>query len=170
MTGKENVRISKVLKDFNIGMGTLVEFLKKKGFEIEPSPNAKISGEAFDLVIKEFGKEQIIKEQSKKVAIKIKEITEMEAKKNAQEEEHVQEVLIKSNTVSSAPAPKVEPKIEEPQPQVTPELWAFHGFLEQIGGVLKDPANQKYALMQACYSFCAGFFGTGTYPGQTPGL
>ena len=122
MTGKENVRISKVLKDFNIGMGTLVEFLKKKGFEIEPSPNAKISGEAFDLVIKEFGKEQIIKEQSKKVAIKIKEITEMETKKNAQEEEHVQEVLIKSNTVSSAPAPKVEPKIEEPQPQVTPEV------------------------------------------------
>ena len=116
MTGKENVRISKVLKDFNIGMGTLVEFLKRKGFEIEPSPNAKMSGEAFDLVIKEFGKEQIIKEQSKKVAIKIKEITEMETKKNAQEEEPVQEVLIKSNTVSAAPAPKVEPKIEEPQP------------------------------------------------------
>ena len=76
MTGKENIRINKVVKDFNIGMGTLVEFLKKKGFEIDATPNAKISPEAFDLVAKEFGKEQIIKEQSKKVAIKIKEITE----------------------------------------------------------------------------------------------
>ena len=30
MTGNENIRIGKVLKEFNIGMGTLVEFLKKK--------------------------------------------------------------------------------------------------------------------------------------------
>ena len=63
MTGKENIRINKEVKDFNIGMGTLVEFLKKKGFEIDATPNAKISPEAFDLVAKEFGKEQIIKEQ-----------------------------------------------------------------------------------------------------------
>ena len=55
MTGKENIRINKVVKDFNIGMGTLVEFLKKKGFEIDATPNAKISPEAFDLVAKEFG-------------------------------------------------------------------------------------------------------------------
>ena len=118
MTGKENIRISKVVKDFNIGMGTLVDFLTKKGFEVEASPNAKISAEAFDLVVKEFGKEQIIKEQSKKVAIKIKEITEKEAKKEPQEEEHVQEVLIKSNTVSApviVPAPKEEAVKEEPK-------------------------------------------------------
>ena len=28
MTGNENIRIGKVLKEFNIGMGTLVEFLR----------------------------------------------------------------------------------------------------------------------------------------------
>ena len=127
MTGKENIRINKVVKDFNIGMGTLVEFLKKKGFEIDATPNAKISPEAFDLVAKEFGKEQIIKEQSKKVAIKIKEITEKETKKDNLEEEHVQEVLIKSNTVSAtAPAPTPAPAPapaakEEPKAEVKPE-------------------------------------------------
>ena len=119
MTGKENIRISKVVKDFNIGMGTLVEFLKKKGFEIEATPNAKISPEAFDLVAKEFGKEQIIKEQSKKVAIKIKEITEKETKKDNLEEEHVQEVLIKSNTVS---APVITPAPKEKEVEVIKEV------------------------------------------------
>ena len=61
-------------------MGTLVDFLTKKGFEVEASPNAKISAEAFDLVVKEFGKEQIIKEQSKKVAKKQKRKKEKKEK------------------------------------------------------------------------------------------
>ena len=66
------IRINKVIKDFNIGIGTLVEFLKKKGIEVEPNPGAKITPEAYNLVVKEFGKEQLIKEQSKKVAITVK--------------------------------------------------------------------------------------------------
>ena len=65
------IRISKILKDFNIGLGTLVEFLKKKGVDVEPNPGAKISADAFALVEKEFSKEQLIKEQSRKVAITV---------------------------------------------------------------------------------------------------
>ena len=42
MTANENIRINKVLKEFNIGMGTLVDFLHKKGVSIEANPNAKI--------------------------------------------------------------------------------------------------------------------------------
>ncbi len=132
MTGKE-VRINKVLKDFNIGLGTLVEFLTKQGIDIEASLNAKISADAYDKVANEFGNEQKLKELSKKVAIKIKEITEKESAKETQEEEMVQEVLIKSNTtaktpvipvpepapvvkeeVKPAPAPVIEQKKEEP--------------------------------------------------------
>ena len=41
MTGNDNIRISKALKEFNIGMGTLVDFLKKKGIEVDSNPNAK---------------------------------------------------------------------------------------------------------------------------------
>ena len=75
MTGNENIRIGKVLKEFNIGMGTLVEFLKKKGISIDSNPGAKLTGEQYALVAKEFKKEQIVKEESKKVAIKVKDIT-----------------------------------------------------------------------------------------------
>ena len=35
MTANENIRINRVLKDFNIGMGTLIDFLKSKKIEIK---------------------------------------------------------------------------------------------------------------------------------------
>ena len=90
MTGNENIRIGKVLKEFNIGMGTLVEFLRKKGIDIDSNPGAKLSGDQYALVAKEFKKEQIVKEESKKVAIKVKDITDKEPK-SIEDEEPVKE-------------------------------------------------------------------------------
>lgn len=108
------IRINKVLKDFNIGIGTLAEFLKKKGVKEEITPTSKISQETYDLVVKEFGKEQLIKEQSKKVAIKMKEITEKDPHKEASEDEElVQEVIIKTNVFT-------EKKRVEPAPEPAP--------------------------------------------------
>ena len=71
------IRINKVLKDFNIGSSTLQEFFKKKNIDIEVKPTNKITEDVYELVAKEFSKEQILKEQASKVAIKVKEITEM---------------------------------------------------------------------------------------------
>ena len=70
----DNIRIGKVLKEYNIGLGTLVDFLSKKGYTVEANPNAKISAEEFALVEKEFAKEQRAKEESKMVAKSVKEI------------------------------------------------------------------------------------------------
>lgn len=107
----ETIRINKVLKDFNIGINTLAEFLKKKGIEVEVSPIAKISEEVYALVAKEFGKEQIIKEQSKKVAIKVKELTGDEFHKEDNEEvEPIKEVIIKTNSLADPQERKVEPE------------------------------------------------------------
>ena len=61
MTGNDNIRISKVVREFNIGLGTLVEFLNKKGIEIEANPNAKLSAEAYELIEKAFKKDHIVK-------------------------------------------------------------------------------------------------------------
>ena len=72
------IRINKILKDFNIGIGTLAEFLRKKGVKEEITITSKISSDLYAAVAKEFGKDQLIKEQSQKVAIKVKEITEQE--------------------------------------------------------------------------------------------
>ena len=66
MSEKQGIRISKVVKEFNIGIGTLTDFLKKKGIEVDASPNSKISEEAYALVEKEFNKELQLKEESKR--------------------------------------------------------------------------------------------------------
>ncbi len=111
MTANENIRINKVLKEFNIGMGTLVDFLHKKGISIEASPNARISSEAYSLVEKEFRKEQIVKEESKKVAIKVKDITEKEMSRKDEIEEQPKEFFIKT-TVNEVKGPKILGKID----------------------------------------------------------
>ena len=108
----ENIRVNRVLKEFNIGLGTLIDFLKTKKIEIEASPVAKISHDVYALIQKEFGKEQLIKEQSKKVAIKVREITESaETGKENEEEIPVQEVIIKT-TIVEPPKPKIIGKID----------------------------------------------------------
>ena len=43
-------RIGKVLKDFNIGMSTLVNFLEKKGIAIDANPNLKLDEDTYALV------------------------------------------------------------------------------------------------------------------------
>ncbi len=114
MTGNDNIRIGKVLKEFNIGMGTLVDFLRKKGINIDSNPGAKLTGEQYAIVAKEFKKEQIVKEESKKVAIKVKDITEKEPKA-AEEPEQEKELFIKTS-VEEVKGPKVLYKINLDKP------------------------------------------------------
>ena len=115
MTANDKIRVNKVLKEFNIGMGTLVEFLGKKGITIEANPNAKIPGDAYDLVAKEFRKEQIVKEESKIVAIKVKDITEKENSRNDKREEEPKSIFIKT-TVEEVKGPKILGKINLDKP------------------------------------------------------
>lgn len=115
MTGNENIRIGKVLKEFNIGMGTLVEFLRKKGIDIESNPGAKLSADQYALVAKEFKKEQIVKEESKKIAIKVKDITDKEPK-SLEDDEPVKELFIKT-TIEEVKGPKILGKIDLDKPR-----------------------------------------------------
>ena len=121
MAGQEKIRINKVLKEFNIGLGTLVEFLNKKGYEVEAHPSAQISAEEYELIRKEYAKEQLIKEESKRIAIKVKEITKKEnARPEPEEESFGDEVIIKTTTIDhpSAHEPAItERKSESPQPE-----------------------------------------------------
>lgn len=110
----ETIRINRILKEFNIGMNTLIEFLRSKKIEVEASPATKITPEIYALVQKEFGKELIIKEQSKKIAIKVKDITEKtDSAKSEEGDEYVpaREVFIKT-TIVEPPAPKIIGKID----------------------------------------------------------
>ena len=54
MAETKTIRINKVLREFNISLDRAVEFLSSKGFEVEASPNAKISDEEYKVLFNEF--------------------------------------------------------------------------------------------------------------------
>ena len=126
------IRLSKLTKQFSIGLARLVDFLNEKGANIDMNPNAKISDEYLPLIEAKFGEDLKVKKDSEKVTIKLKEIIEMGSKKKpaSQDEEEIQEreVVIKTNTlaeekpvVQEAPAPAPEPKEVKPEPKEEPK-------------------------------------------------
>lgn len=64
-----SVRLNKVARDLNVGVQTIVEFLQKKGFEIESSPNTKISDEQHAMLIKEFSTDKNLKKESENISL-----------------------------------------------------------------------------------------------------
>ena len=108
------IRLSKLTKQFSIGLARLVDFLNEKGANVEMNPNAKVSDEYLPAIEAKFGEDLKLKKDSEKVTIKLKEIIEMGSKKKAsREEEEVpeREVVIKTNVLNSEPAR--EAKVEE---------------------------------------------------------
>jgi len=63
-------RLSKVARDFNVGISTIVEFLHKKGFDIDTNPNNKIADEAYVLLEKEYRSDVSLKKESEKINLK----------------------------------------------------------------------------------------------------
>ena len=118
------IRLSKLTKQFSIGLARLVDFLNEKGANVEMNPNAKVSDEYLPAIEAKFGEDQKLKEDSEKVTIKLKEIIELGSKKKADHEEEdgepEREVVIKSNTLNAEPA-KEEPEAEEEEPAAEEE-------------------------------------------------
>ena len=63
-------KISKAAKDFNISIATLVEFLQKKGIEVEnpENPNTRINETAYELLVKEYAPDRKLKNQSELIS------------------------------------------------------------------------------------------------------
>jgi len=67
---KKNIRLSKVAKEFNVGISTITEFLHKKGHDINPDPNGKITPECYDILVKEYSSEISAKKESEKLGLR----------------------------------------------------------------------------------------------------
>ena len=63
-------RLSKAAREFNVGISTIVEFLHKKGFVLDPNPNTKLPQEAYNLLIKEYSTDISVKKESEKLILK----------------------------------------------------------------------------------------------------
>ena len=59
------VRLSKIAREFNVGLSTIVEFLHSKGIKISSDPNAKLTDEDYALVAKEFSSDSQVKTEKR---------------------------------------------------------------------------------------------------------
>lgn len=67
MAEEKGIRLSAVVKDLNIGLDHLVEFLTKKGISVDKKPTTKISADAYDLLQKEFAQDKQIKQVAQEI-------------------------------------------------------------------------------------------------------
>lgn len=141
-------RLSQVLREFNISLDRAVEFLSSKGFEVDASPNTKISGEEYEVLFEEFETDKSKKIESKEVGeekrkekeeIRLERERELEEKQKQREASRVirSEVKLegpkqvgKIDLSGAKPKPVPTPPVEEPkeeevkpvaQPQVPEE-------------------------------------------------
>ena len=70
MTDGKATRLSKVARELNVGISTIVDFLHKKGQEVDSNPNSKISLEQYNLLVEEFSSDISIKKESEKVNLR----------------------------------------------------------------------------------------------------
>jgi translation initiation factor IF-2 len=66
----KTIRLSKLTREFNVGIHTIVDFLHKKGFDYDSDPNTKVSEEAVALLEKEYKIDLNLKKESEKIILK----------------------------------------------------------------------------------------------------
>ncbi len=67
MAEDKGIRLSAVVKDLNIGMDHIVEFLNKNGIAVDKKPTTKISADAYNLLQKEFAQDKQIKQVAQEI-------------------------------------------------------------------------------------------------------
>ncbi len=123
------VKLSKVIKDLNVGMQTIQDFFAKKKIELDVTPNTKIDEDILEILIKEFkpDMEQKLKSEyltSSRLKEKAKQTEEPKEPEEAKTETEVRKpkVIGKIDLDSAGkPAKKSAPKKEEPEAIEAPE-------------------------------------------------
>ena len=145
------IRLIKVSKNLNVGISTLVEFLHKKGIEIEANPNIKIEDEHYDILVSEFGKDKNIRKEATEtrqkmhrrddkretVALEGYELPEDHSQKKTAEKDSIETKVPKDlkpqlNIVGSIDLDKLnKPKVSQPKTK------------ETSGEVIKEKPTEK---------------------------
>jgi len=121
-----SIRLSKAAKEFNVGKDTIVEYLTKKGFQVDPSPNTKLTADMYALLVKEYQGEKEVKNEAMKLGNlsfkggSVSVDSALQSQKPVDEEEH-EEVIIRSTTISSPTKKTVKTTVAEPEKVETKE-------------------------------------------------
>ena len=120
------------MRELNVGLPTIVDFLQKKGIEVEEgNPNARVSDDIYEVLKKEFGSDQDQKKESELLRLRHKEKSKNEVVtiESVQKEEPEEVKIEVSAPVQFKQVGKIDldslnkkakPAQEEPKEEVKP--------------------------------------------------
>jgi len=73
-TVEKAIRLIKIAKEFNVGVPTIVDFLKKKGLDIDLNPNNKVPSEYYEILVKEYSTDLSAKKEKEEIILKKSQI------------------------------------------------------------------------------------------------
>jgi translation initiation factor IF-2 len=102
MSDTKTTRLSKIARELNVGISTIVDFLHKKGVKIDSNPNEKIASEHYELLLKEFSTDLNVKKESDKLNLRNKRekletvsLSDMQSEAEPEPQDDEDEVLVK---------------------------------------------------------------------------
>ena len=159
------IKLIQVQRKLNVGINTVVEFLRKKGFEVENNnPNTRIGDEQYALLVKEFGKdlpnggrerERVVPERLHREASSVKEEKSSEIK-TVIPEEFTPKIVTKGRIDLDKPHKKiqevqsqsvsapVEKKAEKPV-EVAPAVKTVEPVQEVKAPEVKNPETKQFS-------------------------
>ncbi len=155
------------MRELNVGLPTIVDFLQKKGIEVEEgNPNARVSDDIYEILQKEFGNDQNQKKESELLRLRHKEkskneVVTIESVQKEEPEEVKIEVAApvqfkqvgKIDLDSLNKKPKAKPAQEEPKEEVKPvevkeEVAAPAPVVVEEAPVVKNPKEEPVAIVE----------------------
>lgn len=124
MAVEKMIRLGQASRKLNVGHNTILEFLSKKGFTVDNNPNAKLTGEQYAMLAKEFASSASEKLEASGLTIGTKHVENIAAerekeaaKKRVEEEESILIKNLGSKDLKVKEEPKTE-KVEREKPKL----------------------------------------------------
>ncbi|WP_431428239.1 translation initiation factor IF-2 [Chryseobacterium indologenes] len=135
------IRLNKAVKEFNISMSRLVEFLQSRGFEVESNPNAQLEEAAYSALEAEFAKDGEQRKASHEVVI-----TKVPEEKLEIEEKKTPEVIrAKANKPETKILGKIDLETSKPEVEETPAAPVATPVEEKKEEIVKEEPEVKAA-------------------------
>ncbi len=106
-------RLFQIAKELNVGKEHLIEHLQNNNIEVDNRPNAKVSAEGYELLLKKFSSDKLVKEESEK----LRKEREESIIKDTETETVLSEIKEPSEKVNNT----IEEKIEETKEEIVPK-------------------------------------------------
>ncbi|MBL3546891.1 translation initiation factor IF-2 [Chryseobacterium sp. KMC2] len=135
------IRLNKAVKEFNISMSRLVEFLQSRGFGVESNPNAQLEEAAYSALEAEFAKDGEQRKASHEVVI-----TKVPEEKLEIEEKKTPEVIrAKANKPETKILGKIDLEPSKPEVEETPAAPVVTPVEEKKEEIVKEEPEVKTA-------------------------